>query len=57
MNEEAGLTVFFTTLLLVVGIISLGGCHIVEGTKRQAIKAGLVQKNEPSGTMQVWTKP
>lgn len=57
INEELGLTIFFTAVVLVCGACALGGCHMCEKTKREAVKAGLVQKNEPSGTMQVWTKP
>lgn len=61
MNEEMhqNLCVASTIMVIVIcaTISGLTGCRIVEGTKREAIKAGLVQKSEPGQALPVWGKP
>lgn len=56
MNEESAWASVCISAMLISSIGALGGCHIVESTKREAIKAGLVQKSEPGQAYPVWGK-
>lgn len=57
MDESTGISICLITLMLVAGLCGMGGCYISEKTKWKAIEAGLVEKEEPSITSKVWTKP
>lgn len=61
MNEEMHDNLCVAGTIMVIAICAtitgLTGCRIVEGTKREAIKAGLVQKSVPGQLHPVWGKP
>lgn len=57
MNEDAAFCTGFCTVALVVGALVMHGCHEVESTEREAMKAGLIEKFEPHSSLKVWTKP
>lgn len=56
ISEEVGWTVVLCALFIAATVGALGGCHMVQTTEREAIKAGLVQTQD-SGTILHWTKP
>lgn len=60
MKLEMDDNTFYLSLALIAAFVllaaSLGGCHLCEQTKQEAIKAGLIEvPNEGTGTH--WTKP
>lgn len=59
MDEDLAFLIMICTVIVLIALCCLGGCHETELTKREAMKAGMVQKQEYSGssTTTVWTKP
>lgn len=57
MDEQSGIVTMVVMVILVAGICILGGCYQCEQTTREAIKAGLVQKQQTVAGMPVWSKP
>lgn len=55
--DNTGVSLTLTVLFICATTISLGGCHMMEETQRQAIKSGLVQKQQQAPGVVVWTKP
>jgi hypothetical protein len=55
--ENTSLTTIICTLIVCVLAAAIGGCHITENTQRQAIKAGLVQKQSMGTAGVYWAKP
>lgn len=57
MQETTSLTVIITAAIAAIALSASYGCHQVEQTKRDAIKAGLVEKQNPGTPIPLWTKP
>jgi hypothetical protein len=55
------MNVHYTTLICmaILGAVSLAmfGCHEQEETKREAMRAGLIQKQNPGSYHVIWDKP
>jgi hypothetical protein len=59
MNEDTKTCLTIIVAIAIVMAAALGGCHEVYSIEleREAIKAGLVQKQGVGTTMPYWTKP
>ena len=55
MKEVTALTIVISVVLICATAIASHGCYQVEATKKEAIKAGLVE--ELVGGSRIWTKP
>jgi hypothetical protein len=56
-KEELTLVGVILLIVLLICLLAFGGCHDTEVTEREAIKAGLVQKQNVGSTGSHWTKP
>ena len=56
MEDNTSITIVASVIVGSIAILSGYGCHQVEETWREAIKAGLVQKVVPGSSMPVWAK-
>lgn len=57
MCEDSRIAIVLTCLIVLASVVILGGCHEYETTKREAIKAGLVESQLGGTTQTHWTKP
>lgn len=57
INENAGWTLVAIAAITAICVGSLVGCNQYEQTRREAIKAGLVEQNGTSSQHTIWTKP
>lgn len=57
MDDNSSIVTTVSTFVVVVVLAILAGCHMTEETNRQAIKAGLVQKQQLTPGQPVWSKP
>lgn len=57
MNEDTKFCLMVIVTVAIVMAAALGGCHEVYSIEREAIKAGLVQKQGVGTTVPYWTKP
>lgn len=57
MDDNSSLAMTVCVIVLVIGLAALGDCRICEETRRQAIKAGLVQKPTANTQGVHWEKP
>jgi hypothetical protein len=61
MNDDTCTLVGFAITVIAVMCCIMVGCHETEATKRaevrEAMKAGLVQKQEVNSTVTVWARP
>lgn len=57
VNDETSFTVIMTALITAAMILACYGCSQQEQTKREAIKAGLVEESLPGQQRMGWTKP
>lgn len=55
MEETNADVTVIICIIIGVTVISMNGCYQEEETKREAIRAGLVQK--PAGGGVIWDKP
>lgn len=56
-SEDKRITTIITTLIVFSAAVILNGCHEYEKTRREAIKAGLVESQLGGSTGTHWTKP
>lgn len=56
LNEPAAIGLTISIVVLVIACLTMGVCYQSELTRREAIKAGLVQKNDTTSTTR-WDRP
>lgn len=49
-------TTIIITAILGVALVASHGCYQYEETKREAMKAGLIQKQNPGSMEVIWTR-
>lgn len=57
MCQDSALCVGWVTTALVLLLAALGGCHLENQVKHEAIKAGLVEKQNVGSCGTHWDKP
>ena len=57
MDENSSVAMTVCVICIVIGLVCIGGCKICEQTNQDAIKAGLVQKQNLTPGQAVWSKP
>jgi len=57
MQENTAITVTISAIVAAIAFAVSYGCQQVEQTKRDAIKAGLVERILPGSSSPVWAKP
>lgn len=57
MNKDTKYCITIIVIILLILLACFAVCHETESTKREAIKAGLVEKEQRDSTATIWTKP